>query len=129
MTQPQQPLTPEQNQQEAMAYRQKLVSQVQHNAAQPDMSAETYQSLGINVPNVKLTGYRANISDLKPGDLIGWKGGHQPDGTYAGNVAVYAGNGEILESFFGRQRRRKLNPNEDVFGMPVNLPGDNGNAP
>jgi hypothetical protein len=106
------------------AYRMSLMDAVQVQAAKPDLAGTVYQTMGINAPNVTLKGQRSNVADLKPGDLIGWKGGEEPDGRYVGNVAIYAGDGHILEKFYGSNRRRKLGPNEDVFGMPVNLPED-----
>jgi hypothetical protein len=41
-------------------------------------------------------------------------------------MAVYAGNGEIIESYYGNNRRRKLDPHENTFGLPVVLPDDEG---
>jgi hypothetical protein len=73
------------------------------------------------------------MQDLKPGDLVGWVGGQEPDGRYVGNIAVWAGGGEIIENVFGHNRRRKLGPTENTFGIPVNLDpmgvGDTENAP
>lgn len=90
----------------------------------PDLAYNVYQQLGMDVPDVTLQGSRAPVGHLKPGDLVGWHGGEEPDGRYVGNIAVYAGGGEILESMFGTNRRRKLHANENVFGMPVNLTED-----
>lgn len=90
----------------------------------PDLAQKVYESVGINQPDVSLAGYTASVADLRPGDLVGWHGGYQPDGTYAGNVAVYVGNREILESQFGQTRRRKIHNNENVFGMPVSTIDD-----
>ena len=95
----------------------------------PDLAYNVYQQLGLDAPNVALQGGTAPFASLKPGDLVGWKGGHQPDGEYVGQMAVYAGNGEIIESAFGQNRRRKIRYNENVFGMPVHMAGDESDAP
>jgi cell wall-associated NlpC family hydrolase len=87
------------------------------------MAQQTYQSLGIQ-GNVKLAGYRESVARIMPGDLVGWNGGDSPDGSYVGNVAIYAGNREIVENFYGTVRRRKLTPQDNVFGLPVIHPGD-----
>jgi len=91
---------------------------------EPDLAYNVYKSVGLDGSTVALQGSRAPIATLKPGDLVGWNGGSQPDGKYIGNVAVYAGDGEIIETAFGRTRRRKIHYTENVFGMPVNMMGD-----
>jgi cell wall-associated NlpC family hydrolase len=108
-----------------MQMRLDLVANAQKNAAQPDAAAQTYQLLGFNT-SAALAGHRTSVHDLKPGDLVGWEGGHEPDGRYIGNMAVYAGNGEIIESYYGNNRRRRLDPHENTFGLPVVLPDDEG---
>jgi cell wall-associated NlpC family hydrolase len=91
---------------------------------QPDLAATVYQQLGIDAPGVRIQGHRESVSKLQPGDLVGWKGGDGEDGSYQGNMAVYAGNGEIIEKFYGNNRRRKLDPHENTFGIPVKYPQD-----
>jgi hypothetical protein len=103
--------------------RSQLLGSVAKQREQPSLAETVYQSLGMNVPGVALVGNRAHMTDLKPGDLVGWNGGQEADGRYIGNIAVYAGNGEIIEKFYGTNRRRKLTPQENTFGMPVILPG------
>lgn len=113
-----------------MALRMQLVNDAEANTQQPDAAAEIYQQLGFNVPGVALKGgYQVSVSHLSPGDIVGWKGGHEPDGRYIGNLAVYAGNGEIIESFYGNNRRRKLDPHENTFGMQVALPDEDETNP
>lgn len=113
--------------------RSQLMADVAVAKDQPDLAAQVYQKLGIENNNVATTGVRAKMQDLKPGDLVGWVGGQEPDGRYVGNIAVWAGGGEIIENVFGHNRRRKLGPTENTFGIPVNLDpmgvGDTENAP
>lgn len=122
-TQAQSPL----EQQPELSTRDQLVQDLMAAPTQPDLAQTVYKQLGINAPEVRLHGVQASVGDLKPGDLVGWNGGHQPDGRYVGNIAIYAGGGEIIEQFYGQQRRRKINPQEDTFGMPVYLPEDDTN--
>lgn len=81
-----------------------------------------YGKTGISMPRTSgqqsVTGKRVGINQLKPGDLVGWNRG--------GHIAVYAGNGEILESpRTGLSvRRRRIGQREGVFGVSLNLPGD-----
>lgn len=91
---------------------------------EPDLAQTVYQNLGIPNQNVYSSGAQESVAKLRPGDLVGWHGGHEPDGTYIGNMAMYVGNREILETYYGTVRRRKLGDNENVFGIPVVLPGD-----
>lgn len=104
-------------------FREQLVLDTIKAAQQPDMAEQTYALLGIQAP-VKLAGFRDSVARLKPGDLVGWHGGDAPDGTYVGQSAVYAGNREIIEPFYGTVRRRKLTDQDNVFGLPVTHPSD-----
>lgn len=106
-----------------------MMQALQAKQAEPDMAQTIYQKLGIDAPGIRLQGTQAPVGELKPGDLVGWKGGQKPDGGYVGNVAVYAGNGHIVESFFGQNRTRPLRPDDNIFGMPVVLPEDLGPHP
>lgn len=90
-----------------------------------------YNMLGIKLPRTaheqsrSSIGTRTSISNLKPGDLVAWQGGWRgPD--YVGHIAVYAGNGEIIEAPSAGQtvRRRKLRNDENTFGVHLSLPGD-----
>jgi cell wall-associated NlpC family hydrolase len=118
---------PENNAQPEMGFRDSLMQAVSVKESQPDLAQSTYQSLGLDPTNVRLAGHQANMNTLRPGDLVGWKGGQKGDGGYVGNIAVYAGDGHIVEQFFGKTRRRKINPSENVFGMPV-YTGEDGLA-
>lgn len=86
---------------------------------EPDVASYVYDSVGLNGQEVRIRGYNTQMADIEPGDLIGWYGGHDPNGVYVGNMAVYAGNREIIESSQGVTRRRKLSPYENTFGIPV----------
>jgi hypothetical protein len=91
----------------------------------PDLAAQVYQMVGLPpVAGMATQSGQTSVYNIQPGDIVGWHGGHQADGQYIGNLAVYAGQGEIIETMFGQPRRRKLNPNENTFGIPVMLPGD-----
>lgn len=87
------------------------------------LTSYVYSTLGIKLARqsdaqLKTAGYRTSIANLQPGDLVGWsKGGH---------VAMYVGNGEIIESpNVGKTvRRRKLGANENAFGVHIKLPGE-----
>jgi len=64
---------------------------------------------------LRTSGYKTSINNLQPGDLVGWaRGGH---------VAMYIGNGMIVESpNVGKTvRTRKIYPGEAVFGVHLNL--------
>jgi cell wall-associated NlpC family hydrolase len=85
-----------------------------------------YNKMGFNVSQHNATwqgqhipGVRTSVDNLRPGDLVAWK-----DGSH---IAIYAGNGEIIESANTRVGtvRRKLwaNP-DDVVGIAVRLPGE-----
>lgn len=69
---------------------------------------------GENIPGV-----RTSVNNLRPGDLVAWK-----DGSH---IAIYAGNGEIIEAANTRvgtvKRKLWANP-KDVVGIAVRLPGE-----
>ena len=113
--------------------RMEMLAELAVKKDEPDLAVKVYQKLGIQSPNVYSLGYRAKMQDLNPGDLVGWAGGQEQDGSYIGNIAVWAGEGEIIENVFGHKRRRKLGPTENTFGIPVNMNGEEvpgmGNAP
>jgi cell wall-associated NlpC family hydrolase len=72
---------------------------------------------GINAPRWSYhqlaMGPRVALSQLRPGDLVGFR-----DGSH---VAIYLGNGEILEApSTGKNiRQRYLGPNEDAWGVSL----------
>jgi cell wall-associated NlpC family hydrolase len=122
MTQPQ-PQEPDPVKQTAdersqLGIRGQLLHTLASSPTGKDLAQVAYGNLGINA-NVRLQGVQSPIGELQPGDLVGWSGGHKQDGSYVGNLAIYAGDGHIVEQYYGGPRRRKLNDNEDVFGMPV----------
>lgn len=81
-----------------------------------------YNQLGYKLPHSaraqgqSIPGVRTSIANLRPGDLVAWK-----DGTH---IAVYAGNGEIIEAngATGRTQRAKVYGN--VYGIALRLPGE-----
>jgi cell wall-associated NlpC family hydrolase len=94
-----------------------------------------YHSLGINTPRVSqdqaewgsngVNGVKTSMGNLQPGDLVAWYGGEER-GQYIGHIAVYAGNGEIIEAYDTGYpvRRRALRGEENGFGVHLYLPGD-----
>ena len=64
-----------------------------------------------------IPGVRTSLNNLRAGDIVAWK-----DGSH---VAIYAGNGEIIEAAKPgtNVRRHKLWSN-DVYGIALRLPGE-----
>lgn len=81
-----------------------------------------FAKAGISMPRTGrpqlARGERVPISQLRPGDLVGFGDGY--------HIALYLGNGQILES--PRKglsvRIRKLGSNENAWGSRLTLPGD-----
>lgn len=68
-----------------------------------------------NIPGVRTN----NINSLRPGDLVAWK-----DGSH---IAIYAGNGEIIEAAnerVGTVRRRLWASPSAVVGIKLQFPGE-----
>lgn len=63
-------------------------------------------------------GERTSISNLRPGDLVGFRDG--------GHIALYLGDGKILEAPRTglNVRIRSIGSNEDAWGVRLSLPGD-----
>lgn len=86
------------------------------------LTSYAYGSVGIRLPRKSdaqySTGYRTAVNNAQPGDLIGWNRG--------GHVALYIGNGRIIEASRPgvRAHIRSLSRNEGVFAVHVRLPGD-----
>lgn len=81
-----------------------------------------YAQFGINLPRTadeqSHSGVATSISNLTMGDLVAWQGGWRgPD--YVGHIAIYLGNGQILEAPYtgATVRVRDLRPDENVFGV------------
>lgn len=74
-----------------------------------------------------ITGQRTSLNNLQPGDLICWQGGWRGP-NLVGHVALYAGNGQIIESpdVGLTVRRRNLTSNDynsgRLIGIHVNIP-------
>jgi cell wall-associated NlpC family hydrolase len=69
---------------------------------------------GKNIPGV-----RTSVKNLRPGDIVAWK-----DGSH---IAIYAGNGEIIEAAntrVGTVKRKLWAPESAVVGIAVRLPGE-----
>src|SRR5690606_12533755 len=83
---------------------------------------QVYKQLGIALPRTAdqqaHTGVKTSISKLLPGDLVAWQGGYRGP-NYVGHIAIYLGNGKILEAPEpGKSVRvRALSKNDNVFGV------------
>lgn len=68
---------------------------------------------GRNIPGV-----RTSINNLRPGDIVAWK-----DGSH---IAIYAGNGEIIDASRSRgtSRRPLWTSTDNVYGIALRLPGE-----
>ena len=79
-----------------------------------DISQHSATWQGRNIPGV-----RTSLANLRPGDLVAWR-----DGSH---IAIYAGNGQIIEAANPRSgtRRTRLwaSPNA-VYGIALRLPGE-----
>lgn len=86
------------------------------------LTSFAYNAIGVRIPrhsnSQTATGVRTNIKNAQPGDIVGWgRGGH---------VAIYIGNGQIVEAAKpGTQVRvRSLGANENVYAVRLRLPGE-----
>lgn len=85
-----------------------------------------YNKLGFNITQHSagwqgrnIPGVRTSIANLRPGDIVAWK-----DGSH---IAIYAGNGEIIEAAnarVGTVRRRIWADPSQIYGIAVRLPGE-----
>jgi cell wall-associated NlpC family hydrolase len=85
--------------------------------------AYAYGTIGIKLPHssntqLRTAGYKTNIRNLQPGDLVGWAAG--------GHVAVYVGNNQIVEAPApgGFTRVRALSESDyarGVYGVHTNI--------
>jgi cell wall-associated NlpC family hydrolase len=72
---------------------------------------------GINAPRLSYDqlkmGQRVGLNQLKPGDLVGFGDG--------GHIALYEGNGRIIEAAHtgAPVRERALGPNEGAWGVSI----------
>lgn len=83
-----------------------------------------FNSIGIKIPRVSFSqaayGSKQSIDALAPGDLVAWE--NNPDQDGADHIAIYLGNGMILEAAKRgtKVRIRKLGANEDAWGVHIN---------
>lgn len=82
-----------------------------------------FKSAGITMPRISYAqaarGQRTKIGDLQPGDLVAWD--HGTLGGRADHIALYIGNGQILEAPHtgAKVRIRKLGKNEGAWGVKL----------
>lgn len=94
---------------------------------------QIYMQLGLKLPRTAqqqaFYGTKAPISQLQVGDLVAWNNGASR-GLQVGHIAIYAGNGEIIESYSEGlpARRRKLSASEVnsgyAWGVHIRFPGE-----
>lgn len=92
-----------------------------------------FKKAGVDMPRVSYgqakRGKRVGIDQLQAGDLVAWDS--NPSIPGADHIALYLGNGEILEApstwvvvngkrVRGKVRRRKLGANEGAWGVKLN---------
>lgn len=83
-----------------------------------------YNQLGYNLSHDSgqqkrnIPGVRTSVNNLRPGDLVYWKN--------SGHIAIYAGNGEIIEAPMPglSVRRRKITNPGAMVGIALRLPGE-----
>lgn len=89
------------------------------------LTSYVYGLIGVKLPRQSdsqlTTGVKTNIKNAQPGDLIGWGPG--------GHVAIYAGNGQIIEapSPGGKTRTRTISASDykrGVYAVRLKLPGE-----
>lgn len=83
-----------------------------------------YNQLGYNITQHSsswqgrnIPGVRTSIANLRPGDIVAWK-----DGSH---IAIYAGNGQIIEAANPRVGTRLGRIwSDQVYGIALRLPGE-----
>lgn len=87
-----------------------------------------YGHFGVKMPRISYQqadmGQIVPLKGLQPGDLVAWDENGRNVG--ADHIAIYIGNGQILESPHtgATVRVRKLGSNEGAYGVHLKLPGD-----
>lgn len=83
-----------------------------------------YEQFGIQLPRTArqqaTEGVKTSISNLLPGDLVAWAPSLHDNGrTYVGHIAIYAGNGNIIEAQQSGVpvHVRPLTKHDNVFGV------------
>lgn len=89
------------------------------------LTSYVYGLIGVKLPRKSdtqlTTGVKTSIANAQPGDLVGWGPG--------GHVAIYAGNGQIIEAPKpgGRVQTRTLSARDrsrGVYAVRLRLPGE-----
>lgn len=87
-----------------------------------------YGRFGVSMPRISYQqankGQMVPLKFLQPGDLVAWDENSRNNG--ADHIAIYIGNGQILESPHtgASVRVRTLGKNEGAWGVHLTLPGD-----
>lgn len=90
---------------------------------------QVYKSMGINLPRLSAdqarSGPRVGLGDLKAGDLVAWDNSSRNNG--ADHIAIYIGNGQILEApRTGLNVRIRKLTSGDAGAWGVRMPGSGG---
>lgn len=64
----------------------------------------------------EIPGVRTSVQNLRPGDIVAWRGG--------GHIAIYAGNGKIVAAAAPGEGVKYQNVWGDVYGIALRLPGE-----
>lgn len=82
-----------------------------------------FKNAGISMPRVSFSqarrGRRVSLDQLQPGDLVAWD--HKPGDDGADHIALYIGNGQIIEAAHTgtKIRIRKVGRNEGAWGVKL----------
>lgn len=83
-----------------------------------------FKKAGVDIPRVSFSqarrGTEVGLDQLQPGDLVAWENNPYQDG--ADHIALYLGNGQILEAPHAgaKVRIRKLGAKEGAWGVHLN---------
>lgn len=84
---------------------------------------QAYRAAGIELPRISFqqanSGTRVSLKDLRPGDLVAWD--NSPRNPGADHIAIYVGNGQIIEAAHTgtRVRIRRLGADEGAWGVQM----------
>lgn len=84
---------------------------------------QAYRAVGIDLPRISFqqanSGTRVALRALRPGDLVAWD--NSPRNPGADHIAIYIGNGQIIEAAHTgtRVRIRRLGADEGAWGVQM----------
>lgn len=86
------------------------------------LTSYAYYQAGITIPRHSVSqtqaGHKTSIKNAQPGDIVGW---YNSDGSIMKHVAIYAGNGMIIEanSYTGQVSHRPLWSSGSAFAVRI----------